>query len=394
MPSSSSVAATGGASKSSTLLIPTKMQQDHRFQTSEELNHWLSSWPTCKAQLKLIKEGLRRRQLQGAHTCAKATIEVLRTMVGMCKFHSTYHLMNIVRAVGRDLQAVAPSELTIGNIARRVLFMVREEYGHTKSAIAIASSTSGIKSSTTGTTGVSITDMPPPIPLSRNNSSSGGLSMSMPPSPVSTDLLSRRLQSLSMPTLERSYSTGSGDNTTPHSTSQESVIVLEEGESEEDQYSGSFTDIKQAVMGAILELNDEMDNLYGPICEQAQEYIHNDECVLVYGYSPILELFLKAAARKRRFQGTTCGLDLPHTPPFPVPPPLSFPLHTSVPFPTLYYLLPPPLFPPTLPPFPSHFILLFPSLLLPLILSPTPSYLYFLLSAVASYCSNKCSRLA
>ena len=34
----------------------------------------------------------------------------------------------------------------------------------------------------------------------------------------------------------------------------------------------------------------------------SQEHIHNDECVLVFGYSSTLEYFLKAAARKRRFQ--------------------------------------------------------------------------------------------
>jgi hypothetical protein len=59
----------------------------------------------------------------------------------------------------------------------------------------------------------------------------------------------------------------------------------------------------QAVMAAIIELAEELDNLVGPVCEQAQEHIHNDECVLVYGHSPLLEAFLKAAARKRRFQG-------------------------------------------------------------------------------------------
>jgi len=57
-------------------------------------------------------------------------------------------------------------------------------------------------------------------------------------------------------------------------------------------------------MAAIIELAEELDNLVGPVCEQAQEHIHNDECVLVYGHSPLLEAFLKAAARKRRFQGS------------------------------------------------------------------------------------------
>ena len=209
------------------------MPHEQNFQTTEDLYYWLSSWPVCKSQLKLIKEGLRRRQLHGAHTCAKATIEVLRTMVGMCKVHSTYHLMNAVRAVGRDLQAAAPSELTIGNIARRVLFMVREEYGQA----GLAGGIGGMKNASTGT--LSSVDMPPPVPLSRNNSSSGGLAM--PPSPVSTDLLSRRLQSLGLPpSLERADSAS-----TTHSPKQDSVVILEDRECEEDRYAGSFVDIKQ-----------------------------------------------------------------------------------------------------------------------------------------------------
>ena len=39
-------------------------------------------------------------------------------------------MMNAVRAAGRELDLAAPCELTTGNIVRRVLFMIREEYGH------------------------------------------------------------------------------------------------------------------------------------------------------------------------------------------------------------------------------------------------------------------------
>jgi len=34
------------------------------------------------------------------------------------------------RAAGRELISVAPTELTIGNVVRRVLFMIREEYSN------------------------------------------------------------------------------------------------------------------------------------------------------------------------------------------------------------------------------------------------------------------------
>lgn len=36
--------------------------------------------------------------------------------------------IHIHRAVGRELIAAAQSELTIGNLVRRVLFLIRDEY--------------------------------------------------------------------------------------------------------------------------------------------------------------------------------------------------------------------------------------------------------------------------
>ena len=55
-------------------------------------------------------------------------------------------------------------------------------------------------------------------------------------------------------------------------------------------------------MSAVNELYDEVDNVYQPICEQAQDHIHHDECILTIGYSVLVEKFLKAAGKKRRFQ--------------------------------------------------------------------------------------------
>ncbi len=38
--------------------------------------------------------------------------------------------MRVVRLMGRELSYAAPSELTIGNLVRRVLFVIREEHAH------------------------------------------------------------------------------------------------------------------------------------------------------------------------------------------------------------------------------------------------------------------------
>ena len=55
-------------------------------------------------------------------------MELLRNTVGSCKWATAAQLMEIVRAVGRELIAAKPSELAVGNMVRRVLFVIREEY--------------------------------------------------------------------------------------------------------------------------------------------------------------------------------------------------------------------------------------------------------------------------
>lgn len=45
-----------------------------------------------------------------------------------------------------------------------------------------------------------------------------------------------------------------------------------------------------------------MDNVNMPIAEGAQEHIHSDECIMALGDAHTVELFLKAAAKRRRFQ--------------------------------------------------------------------------------------------
>ena len=62
------------------------------------------------------------------------------------------------------------------------------------------------------------------------------------------------------------------------------------------------SDLRQSVLGAVDELNEEIMNIYVPICSQAQEHIHAEECILTYGWSKVVEEFLIAGGRKRKFQ--------------------------------------------------------------------------------------------
>ncbi|KAN0061618.1 GCD complex subunit gcd7 [Thecaphora frezii] len=70
---------------------------------------------------------LRRGQLHGAENVAIATAKVLRSVASAAKFQTLQQLVDILKAVGRLLQAAQPREQTIGNITRRVVHLLREE---------------------------------------------------------------------------------------------------------------------------------------------------------------------------------------------------------------------------------------------------------------------------
>ena len=70
---------------------------------------------------------LRRRQVQSSQDIARKTLEIMRTTVSMSKAKDVSVLIELVKRVGAALVAAMPHELVIGNMVRRVLFMVREE---------------------------------------------------------------------------------------------------------------------------------------------------------------------------------------------------------------------------------------------------------------------------
>lgn len=101
----------------------------------DELADITDGYPhAVRQQISVIKTGLKRRQLSGAQPCAKATVEVLRNVLGNLPFKNAKEMMLAVRVVGKELSNAAPAELTVGNITRRVLYMIREEYNGKKRA--------------------------------------------------------------------------------------------------------------------------------------------------------------------------------------------------------------------------------------------------------------------
>lgn len=63
-----------------------------------------------------------------------------------------------------------------------------------------------------------------------------------------------------------------------------------------------FQPIRGVVIEGITEAIDELDNMSVPIQEQALDHIHANEVILTFGQSKTVEEFLKAAAKRRKFE--------------------------------------------------------------------------------------------
>ena len=108
------------------------------------------------ATVLMVLTALKRKQLVGPHSCAKATIEVYKSLIGQVFFcfQNVAELIRCIKLLGVTFQRVAPSELVIGNVVRRILCMIREEYaaqlkkcGTTTTTTATSSSSSTTSSS-------------------------------------------------------------------------------------------------------------------------------------------------------------------------------------------------------------------------------------------------------
>uniref|UniRef100_A0A3F2YPJ3 Translation initiation factor eIF2B subunit beta n=1 Tax=Takifugu rubripes TaxID=31033 RepID=A0A3F2YPJ3_TAKRU len=70
--------------------------------------------------------------LRGSSETARETTALLRRITAQARWSSAGDLMEIIRKEGRRLIAAQPSETTVGNMIRRVLKIIREEYARSR----------------------------------------------------------------------------------------------------------------------------------------------------------------------------------------------------------------------------------------------------------------------
>jgi translation initiation factor eIF-2B subunit beta len=206
-----------------------------------DLRTYLKSYPNVLRCLDALGVKLKRRQISGPHDSAMATVDVIRAVVGQCRWATAGQIMQILRAVGRELIAAKPTELAVGNMIRRALFIVREEYA-------------------------------------------GKLGEREGESDATGDTL---VAAVGAPSLESLLGGATGDDGAG------------------DDMSVHIADLKQSVAEGLNELKAELEDMNSIICEHAPQTIHANEVILTFGMSKTVMCFLLAAAEHYRKSGLT-----------------------------------------------------------------------------------------
>ncbi|CAH1439644.1 unnamed protein product [Lactuca virosa] len=223
-----------------------------------------------------ILNKLKRRQIEGSKATAKLTAELLRSVISQQRLPSTNQagaLIDAIKAIGEQLVAANPVELAVGNIARRVLHIIREE------------------------------------DLSLTTSVIGGLSLSA----ISDD--ENDVEQDDYPVLSAAAVAAAARNAlrapslqtllegVPHSAavlhSNSSADDSEEKTKSTDKNSRSRK-LKHNVIETVNDLIQDIATCHEEIAEQAVEHIHHNEVILTLGSSRTVIEFLCAAKEKKR----------------------------------------------------------------------------------------------
>ncbi|CCM04412.1 uncharacterized protein FIBRA_06589 [Fibroporia radiculosa] len=201
-----------------------------------------SSAATSRA-VEVLAGKLKRRQVVGSREAALETLLVLRQVVSRARFSNIEQLVGLIRDVGKKLAEAQPKEHTIGNIVRKVLHNIREEY---------------------------------------NTATRGAASAP-----------SRNVYSISMFVLQ--------GQPRKHEIAPKSEATISLKENDTEDPDSFAKGIKPVLMEAIQDVLDEIETVYDNVSKTAKDHIHSDEIILTIGHSKTVEAFLKSAAHSRNY---------------------------------------------------------------------------------------------
>lgn len=209
------------------------------------------------------------------------TANLLRTVISNSRWSNAKNLLQTIQDITGKLVQAQPVEFAVGNIARRIMRLIREEYkGIT--VVAKGGQVAGHSLSLSSPSPSSSSGQPMEWELGNNDT---------------LDIIPEFSK------IEGLQNNTAGSRMSIMSTTSDSSMynLLAQPEAEVD-YSRQLFSLKQSIIQAVNELIEELESVGNNIAAQATDYIHANEVILTVGKSKTVEQFLKSAARKRSFQ--------------------------------------------------------------------------------------------
>ncbi|EPY49700.1 translation initiation factor eIF2B beta subunit [Schizosaccharomyces cryophilus OY26] len=230
--------------------------------TAKDIEH------TYPAVSNLIAR-LKSRKVHKPFPVAVETALVMRQVISQTRWSTVDQLLDTIRAVGSSLVKAQPSEFSCGNIIRRILRMIREEYQDLLNSVEEETVNKGKGKDSSTTSSVSS----PSSGLSSNDH------LAERNEPISFQMYSSMLNLLGRPV--------------PEASSQHKNL----GDS---RVTGGM-DMRAVLIAGIQEIIDELDKINTDIEVQSMDHLHSNEIILTQGCSKTVEAFLRFAAKKRKF---------------------------------------------------------------------------------------------
>ena len=264
------------------------------------------------SSVELLIALLKRRQIRGSRPCAIATAELCVRVVEQAPVNDAASLIRHISQLGHRLTTAQPRELTVGNVVRRILSVVREvgEDEGKEDETDLASSQTwmtsrprrnklGTSSPTTSSLAAlpSVTQTrPDPLADSFSSINTSHDRLPRPPAlPSSISYSGQSPQTSSMLNLRDPSATRTPFSTTPSPNSTSQPTTPGPGPTD------SKLDLKREVISGIHDLLEELTVASAQIAESALDHIHRHDTVLTHNLPPTTHRFLAAAARKRPF---------------------------------------------------------------------------------------------
>lgn len=232
---------------------------------------------------------LKRRQILGSSGVSLEAAQLIRWIVSQTRWQTAEQLLRLLRDIGSLIIKAQPTELAAGNIVRRVLKLIRDEYKSISEEIQ-DDENDQIEKSTKKQVKIEdelyISDEEVPYKILESKK----------------DIMNDQIDCPSV------HVTTSIDSSMYNLLAQAHILDIEStgGEQMYREFRKIKSSLKPLVIQGINELIDEIETAKSNMNIHALDHIHNGDHIMTIGRSKTVEEFLLTAARKRTFSVTVC----------------------------------------------------------------------------------------